>query len=90
MVVVVDILWYWVSTGLYWLVFGGTGSVWAGTGWYLVVLGQYNLVLIGIEWYWVSKVLLWLYMLKKLMVTSFDQPTNRANIEQSAFPKVRK
>ena len=24
------------------------------TGWYLVVLGQYNLVLLGIKWYWVD------------------------------------
>ena len=29
-------------------------SVWVGTGWYLVVLGQYNLVLLGIKWYWVD------------------------------------
>ena len=31
----------------------------------MVVLGQYNLVLLGIKWYWVSKVLLCLYILKK-------------------------
>ena len=59
-VVRVDILCYWVSmkrnwlihdnTGRYWLVFGGDGSVWGGIGWYLVVLGQYNLVLLGIRW----------------------------------------
>ena len=36
------------NTGRYWLVFGEDGSVWGGTGWYLVVLGQYNLVLLGI------------------------------------------
>ena len=77
-------------TGQYWLIIDGTGSVWGDTGCNLVVLGQYNLVLIGIEWYWVSKMLLCLYMLKKLMVTSTNQPTNRANIEQSAFSKVRK
>ena len=69
--------WYWVSMGWRWFVLGDTGSVWGGIGWYLVVLGQYNIVLIGIEWYWVSKVLLCLYMLKKLMVTSSDRPTNR-------------
>ena len=60
----------------------------------MIVLGQYNLVLIGIELYWVNKGLLCLYILKKLMVTSTDrptdQPTDRANIEQSAFSKVRK
>ena len=37
-------------TGQYWLVIDGTGSVWGDTGCNLVVLGQYNLVLIGIEW----------------------------------------
>ena len=47
------------------MVLGGTGSVWVGSGWYLVVLGQYNLVLIGIKWYWARKVLLCLYILKK-------------------------
>ena len=35
------------NTGRYWLVFGGDGSVWGGTDWYLVVLGQHNLVLGG-------------------------------------------
>ena len=34
-----------------WLVIDGTGSVWGDTGCNLVVLGQYNLLLIGIEWY---------------------------------------
>ena len=43
----------------------------------LIVLGHYHLVLIGIEWYWVDKGLLCLYILKKLMVTSTDRPTNR-------------
>ena len=37
-----------------WLIHDGTGSVWCGTGWYLVVLGQYYLVLLGIKWYWVD------------------------------------
>ena len=50
------------NTGRYWLVFGEDGSVWGGTGWYLVVLGQSNLVPIGIKWNWVSKRLLCLYM----------------------------
>ena len=49
--------WYWVSRRRYWLVFGGTvsvgggtgdtGSVWSGSGWYLVVLGQYGAALVG-------------------------------------------
>ena len=59
-----------------WLVIGGTGSVWGATGCNLVVLGQYNLVVICIEWYWVNKGLLCLYILEKLMVTSTNQPTN--------------
>ena len=45
--------------------------------WSLVVVGQYNLVLFGIKWYWVNKGLLCLYILKKLMVTSTDQPTDQ-------------
>ena len=40
--------------GRYWLVLGGTWSVWGVTGWYLVVLGQYMGVLVGTWWYWVS------------------------------------
>ena len=62
----VDILWCCVSTGQYWLVLNGTGSVEGGTGWYWVVLGhyrvvlvdtllgQYRAVLVGTWWYWVS------------------------------------
>ena len=45
--------------GRYWLVLVDTGSVWGGTGWYLVVLGQYKAVLgqykaVGAESIWVS------------------------------------
>ena len=58
-------------------------SAWGSTDWYLVILGQYNLVLFVVKWYWVNKGLLCLYILKKLMVTS----TDRVNIEQSAFFK---
>ena len=36
------------------MIYDGTESVEGGTGWYLVVLGQYNLVLLGIKWYWVD------------------------------------
>ena len=49
----------------YWLVFVDAGSVWGGTGWHLVVPGQYNLVLLGIKWNWASTRLLCLYILKK-------------------------
>ena len=66
-----------VLTGQYWLVFDDTASVWGDTVCNLVVLGQYNLVLIGIEWYWINKGLLCLYILKKLMVTSTNRPTNQ-------------
>ena len=31
----------------YWLIYDGTGSVEGSTGWYLVVLGHYGLVLFG-------------------------------------------
>ena len=37
-----------------WLIYDNTRSVEGGTGWYLVVLGQYNLVLLGIKWYGVD------------------------------------
>ena len=40
--VVVDTCWYWVSMKRYWLIYDGTGSVEGGTGWYLVVLGQWE------------------------------------------------
>ena len=33
------------------MVFGDIGSEWGGTGWYLVVLGQYRVVLVDIWWY---------------------------------------
>ena len=55
---------------LYWLLLGGTESVWVGTGWYLVVLGQYNLVLLGIKWNLVSVGLLCLYILKNMEIYS--------------------
>ena len=42
--------WYWVSRGRYWLILGETG-------WYMVVLGQHNSVLLSIMLYWVSKLL---------------------------------
>ena len=51
--VLVDICWCCVSTGQYWLVLDGTGSVEGGTGWYLMVPGhyrvlcQYRAVLVG-------------------------------------------
>ena len=49
--VLVGTSWSWVSRRRYWLVLGGTGSVGGGTGWYLVVLGQYRSVLIDTWWY---------------------------------------
>ena len=52
----------------YLLMLGGTRSVWGGTGWYLVVLRQLNLVLLGIKRNWVSTTLLCLYILKKVEI----------------------
>ena len=69
----------------YWLILCGTGSVWGGAGWYLVVLGQYELVLLGIKWYWVSIGLLCLYILKNMEiwsdVTIAGQTNKRGKIE---------
>ena len=65
-----------------WLKHDISVSVLGGTGWYVVVLGQYNLVLLGIKWYWVSIGLLCLYTLKNmeiwLDVTIARRPTNDA------------
>ena len=69
-VIPVGTLWYWISVWQYWLVLDGTGSVWGGTGWYLVVLGQCNLVLLDIKWNWVSITLLCLHILKKVEIWS--------------------
>ena len=38
--------------------------------WYLMVLGQYKLVLLGIRWYRVSKRLVCLYILEKVEIWS--------------------
>ena len=43
-----EIWWYWVSRRRYWLVLGGIGSLWSGTGIYLMVLGQFRVVLVDI------------------------------------------
>ena len=42
------------------MIYDGTGSVWGGTGWYLVVLGQYRAVRVDILCYWVSMKRNWL------------------------------
>ena len=62
---------------LNWLIYNNIGSVKGGTGWYLVVLdqpnlvlGQNNLVPIVIKWNWVSTRLLCLYILKKVEIWS--------------------
>ena len=55
-----------------------TESVEGGTGWYLVVLGQYNLVLLGIKWYWVDI----LYILKKVEIWSGVTIARRTNKER--------
>ena len=53
-----------------WLIYDNTRSVEGGTYWYLVVLGQYNLVLLGIKWNWVSARLVCLYILKNMEIWS--------------------
>ena len=54
--------WYWVTMGWYWLVLGDTGSVEGGTGWYLVVVGQWRTVLVATWWYWVNMGRYWLLL----------------------------
>ena len=44
------------------MVLGGTGSVWGGTGWYFVVLGQYRMGLVDILWCCVSTGQYWLVL----------------------------
>ena len=69
-----------------WLIYNNIGSVKGGTGWYLVVLdqpnlvlGQNNLVPIGIKWNWVSTRLLCLYILKKVEIWSDVTIAGRTN-----------
>ena len=50
----------------------GTGTVLGDTGWYLVVLGQFKLVLLGNMWYRVSIGLICLYILEKVEIWSGD------------------
>ena len=38
----------------------GTWPVLGGTGWFVVVMGQYGAVLVGTWWYWVSIERCWL------------------------------
>ena len=83
----IDIWWYWIKKGQYWVVFGGTGSVWGSTGWYLVILGHYNLVLCGIKWYWVNKGLLCLYILKKIN-GDVNRPTNQPTDQQGEYRAI--
>ena len=52
------------------MIYDDSGSVEGGTGWYLMVLGQYNLLLLGFKWYQVSKVLLCQYILKTANIWS--------------------
>ena len=48
-------------------------------GRYLLVLGQYDLVLLGIKWNWVSTTLLCLYILKKVEIWSDVTIAGRTN-----------
>ena len=63
--------WCWVSLGWYWSVLGDTGSIQGGTDCYLVVLGQYKVVLVGTWWYWIKTRRYWLpvwYGFRKYLV----------------------
>ena len=42
------------------MVLDGAVSVEGGTGWYLIVLGQWKAVLVVSWWYWVSEKWYWL------------------------------
>ena len=50
--------------GRYWLVLDVTGSLYNGTGLYMMVLGQYSIaqVMVDAWWYWVSRVRYWLVL----------------------------
>ena len=44
------------------MIYDGAVSVQGGTGWYLMVLGQWKAVLVGTWWYWVSMERYWLVL----------------------------
>ena len=50
MVALVVTWWYWVSVEWYWLIYDGAVSVQGGTGWYSMILGQWNVVVVGNWW----------------------------------------
>merc|ERR1711994_998648 len=59
--------------------------------WYLMVFGQFKLVLLGIRWYMVSKGLVCLYILEKVEIWSGDtdaSQTDRQTTEYSATQLV--
>ena len=51
----VDAWWHWVSRRRFRLVPGVTGSEDGGTGLYMMVLGQYGVILVDTQWYWNSR-----------------------------------
>ena len=75
-----------VNRRWYWYVFGGAGTVWGDTGWYLVV--QYKLVLLGIRWNWVSTRFLCLCILKQVEIWSDVTIAGRTN-EQGKIESLR-
>ena len=76
------------STGWYLMVLGQYGVILVVTRWYWVSITWYWLVLIGIEWYWVNKGLLCLYILKELMVTSTNRPTDQPTNQQGKYRAI--
>ena len=76
------------STGWYLMVLGQYGVILVVTRWYWVSITWYWLVLLGIGWYWVNKGLLCLYILKELMVTSTNQPTDQPTDQQGEYRAI--
>ena len=72
-----------MELGQFWPVVAGTRSVWGGTGWYMVVLGQYNSVLLRIKLYWVSKGVVCLYILEKVDIWSGDTDASHTHSQQN-------
>ena len=46
LLVLVGTWWYWVNINWYCLILSGSGLVYCGNGWYLVVLGQKRAALV--------------------------------------------
>ena len=84
------------------MIYDSTGPLQGSTGWYLMVLGQYGVILVVTRWYWVSITWYWLVLSctglikgfyaciywKKLMVTSTNQPTDQPTDQQGEYRAI--